>query len=48
MMMMMMMMQATIFAKCVKSQLPEVKKGSCELEFLALRTCYRTALKQSS
>lgn len=36
-----------LYGACIKQGLPDVQKGMCEQQFLTLKKCFRTQLKQS-
>ena len=39
--------EAKRYGACVKLHLESVQQGACEAEFVALQTCFRTALSKA-
>lgn len=37
-------LQAKLYGTCVASKLPEVEKGQCEKEFVALKACMQQSV----
>jgi hypothetical protein len=40
--------EAKLYGTCVASKLPEVEKGQCEKEFVALKACMQQSLKKKA
>ena len=36
-----------LYGACIKQGLPDIQRGMCEKQFLALKKCFRAELRQS-
>jgi len=38
--------QGSAYGQCVKAHLPDIEKGACEKEFVALERCFTASLRK--